>query len=441
VEQLDILTRAVIATLKEFSNRKETLTFQTLKEALLAKQDIISLLHDISTHNGNKELPSAEEELSYAIADRQEKQSVPDDNYSPEFRDLFLRILNGLAPFIRNEHEDIFSHVLDNINECHSLSSLLTLAEIIVTLTHECVDNAILKLDHSNDFFVELNRYLYDMEEQLSSYQNYNRDTNNINDDFNADLLSHANEMHKTLNVLNVEKNIHDIRNIITTKLNTISKAIEVKRQSDEIRLQEADSKINELQNNLKTYKLEIIQVREKSESLEKEILLDELTQINNRRAYKLQIKDNLRRYRQNGEKFSLILIDVDHFKQINDNFGHKAGDKCLKELAGLIKSSLRQTDFIARYGGEELIVILDKCDVTSAAKVAEKIRRRIEGTLFTFQETIIPVTISAGVTAVIDTDAEPETPFIRVDQAMYQAKKLGRNRIYLIAGNSEIDN
>ena len=210
----------------------------------------------------------------------------------------------------------------------------------------------------------------------------------NISNEFHNDLLSHTDDMHRAFDS---GKSLQDIRHLITSKLNTISKAIEIKRESDDARLQEADTKIAELQNNLRTYKQEILQVRERSESLEKEVLLDALTQINNRRAYDLQIRENLRRYHRNGEQFSLILMDIDHFKKVNDDYGHKAGDKCLKEIAKLIKSSLRQSDFLARYGGEELIAILHGSDAGSARNVAEKIRRRIEKTRFYYQDEIIP--------------------------------------------------
>lgn len=137
-----------------------------------------------------------------------------------------------------------------------------------------------------------------------------------------------------------------------------------------------------------------------------------------------------MRRYHRNGEQFSLILIDVDHFKKVNDEYGHKAGDKCLKEIAKLIRTSLRKSDFFARYGGEELIAILNGSDVINAQEVAEKIRLRIVRTHFRYQEEVIPITVSLGVTEVMQTDEDPETPFIRADNAMYQAKSQGRNRV-----------
>jgi diguanylate cyclase (GGDEF)-like protein len=168
----------------------------------------------------------------------------------------------------------------------------------------------------------------------------------------------------------------------------------------------------------------------ERANILEKEVLLDALTEIHNRRAYELQIRENLRRYHLDGQSFSLVLIDVDGFKNINDNYGHSAGDKCLREIAKLIRSSLRKTDFLGRYGGEELIAIMEGASAEDGRKIAEKIRSRIERAHFSYQQEEIPVTISLGVTEVMQTDKDSETPFSRADNAMYQAKRQGRNRV-----------
>jgi diguanylate cyclase (GGDEF)-like protein len=273
------------------------------------------------------------------------------------------------------------------------------------------------------------------MSEQLSSYQDHNRQTYLINGKFDNDLLTHTNDMHLAFDS---GKDLNDIRSVITSKLDVISRALEVKRQEDELRQREADLKISGLQSDLRTYELEILQVKERSESLEKEVLLDELTKINNRRAYELQIREDLRRFHRNGEQFSLILIDVDHFKRVNDDYGHKAGDQCLREMANLIKSSLRKADFLARYGGEELIAILHGSDAGNARNVAEKIRDCIEKTRFHYRDETIAITISLGVTEVLPSDTEPETPFIRVDKAMYKAKKGGRNKVCVIISDQK---
>ncbi len=431
MEPVEVLSEAVIAILKEFSLGKRPLDSATLKEAFSARREVISLL-DAATVNGERQGPSvtlsSQHRVSPAESETPEETTIEP---FPELRNAFLKILDSLGPMIKGGYETRFTELQEKLAGCSSLLPLGRIGEQIGQTVGELINEAVERVDLSNDFLVELSKDLYKMEEHLSSYQNYNRETHQIGSEFNNDLLSRTEEIHR---VFDLGKSLQDVRRQITSKLNTISKAIEIKRESDEARLQKADASITELQNNLKIYKQEILQVKERSESLEKEVLLDALTQINNRRAFDLQIRENLRRFHRTGEQFSLILIDIDHFKKVNDEYGHKAGDKCLQEIAKLIKSSLRQSDFLARYGGEELIAILPGCDVANTRSLAEKIRSRVERTRFYFKDEIIPVTISLGVTGVMASDTDPEIPFIRVNEAMYRAKKDGRNRVRVIS-------
>ena len=142
---------------------------------------------------------------------------------------------------------------------------------------------------------------------------------------------------------------------------------------------------------------------------------------------------ESIRDYHRTGQFFSLILIDVDHFKDVNDRLGHRAGDKCLQELAKLVGSCVRKTDFLARYGGEELMVILPGSLAEDARKVAEKIRARIDKTRFDYQNEVIRLTVSLGVTQIQPTDTDPEKPFLRVDKAMYNSKREGRNKVSVV--------
>ncbi len=128
-----------------------------------------------------------------------------------------------------------------------------------------------------------------------------------------------------------------------------------------------------------------------------------------------------------------MVLIDVDRFKQVNDLHGPLAGDKCLRGIAGQIKPAVRSTDFLARFGGEEFILILAGSSAENARKIAEKLRVMIEKTRFFYRNEEIPVTISLGVTEVHHADRDSETLFLRVDEAMYQAKKQGRNRVCVL--------
>lgn len=423
MEALEVMAEAVIDTLKQFSKGKRPLTSATLQEAFYAREDIVALFNPAAISAAG----AGPGRVSIGKSVSPEEQ---DSEYLSGFREVFLKILNNLGPMIKDDYEERYSELQNKIDSCDSLLPLSQLAKQISQMVGELISHAVERVDYSNAFLVDLGKDLYRIDEQLASYQNYRKEGSQISNEFHDTLLSHTDDMHR---VVDSGESLADIRNIITSKLNIISTTIETNRQIDGLRGVEADTRIIDLQNDLRIYKDEILKVRERSEILEQEILLDSLTQLNNRRAYDLQIRESLRRYRRNGEQFSLILIDIDHFKNVNDEYGHKAGDKCLREIARLIRSSLRQSDFFARYGGEELIAILHGSNAANGFTIAEKIRRRIEMTRLYYQDQPIPITISLGVTEVMPSDKDPETPFIRVDQAMYGAKREGRNRVHVI--------
>jgi two-component system, cell cycle response regulator len=155
---------------------------------------------------------------------------------------------------------------------------------------------------------------------------------------------------------------------------------------------------------------------------------VDGLTQIFNKRYFMEVLEREISRAHRYGRELSLIMFDIDHFKQVNDTFGHLAGDHVLKHLASVIKSRIRREDIMARYGGEEFAIILPEIDGNNARHLAEKIRRLIEKTVFKFENTEIPVTISIGV-SISHSDAEtPEELIKSVDEKLYEAKRKGRN-------------
>jgi len=428
MEPLEQLSEAIIDILKDFSLERRMFSSSALREAISSRQEIVSLIEPIT--GTISDLPEAAPHSLDFTATVFEPVSEPSSSADPlaVLRGTFLNILEGLAPAIRGDYENRFRDLQKEIRYSQSLASLSELGDRIGRMVGELTEEAVGRMAYSNEFLVELSKDLYKMEERLGTYHDFNRETHQLDVEFQNELLSHTRDMHRSLNS---GEAFDEVRHTITSKLFTISKAIEGKTLADEARLREADLRIAELESNLRTHNQEILNMRERADSLEKEVLLDELTQVNNRRAYELHIRDCLRRYHRNGELFSLILMDVDHFKNVNDEYGHKAGDKCLREIAKLIGSTLRKTDFLARYGGEELIAILHGSNAANALKVAEKIRVRIENTRFCYQDKIIPITTSLGVTEVLPGDNNPEIPFIRVDDAMYRAKKAGRNRVF----------
>ncbi len=135
----------------------------------------------------------------------------------------------------------------------------------------------------------------------------------------------------------------------------------------------------------------------------------------------------------------SLIMMDIDFFKKINDRFGHPAGDAVLKETAQLMRNMFRKTDIVARYGGEEFLIILPSTDAVGALTAAEKVRLALQQYKFTFEDKVIPVTISSGV-ALIEVGRETgEQTMARADAALYFSKKNGRNQVSFHSGDGVI--
>jgi len=165
---------------------------------------------------------------------------------------------------------------------------------------------------------------------------------------------------------------------------------------------------------------------------LEKINTLDALSGLYNRRFYDQKILAEYRRSKRNLTSLSLVIIDIDHFKKVNDTYGHIAGDKCLVWLSDHIKKSLkRSADLAFRYGGEEFCLILPDTDAKGAASLAENLRKNVEIKSFTYDEIEISLTISCGIsTYQQENHIHPEQMFISADKALYKAKSNGRNQV-----------
>ena len=155
--------------------------------------------------------------------------------------------------------------------------------------------------------------------------------------------------------------------------------------------------------------------------------MIDALTGIPNRAAYDDRIRHEFMRWQRENAPISVLAWDIDRFKEINDAYGHSAGDKVLRVIAQHLAHHVRGTDFVARYGGEEFVMILIGTDATHASQTADKIRAGIETMGFHFHNKPVAVTASCGITTFRGDDT-PETIFDRADRALYRAKDSGRN-------------
>ena len=190
-------------------------------------------------------------------------------------------------------------------------------------------------------------------------------------------------------------------------------------------------SELTRLNNELLTMQREM---EKKNRELERLAYYDTLTGLLNRRAILEKLDEWLQQVRRYQDRLSVVMVDIDHFKQVNDEYGHRVGDRVLADVAGLLRRNVRQTDFCGRYGGEEFLVILPRTDVTGAGIMAERMRCALERTPMTAaSETTFTVTGSFGAAECCCGDDE-DVLVSRADAALYRAKDNGRNRTELAA-------
>ncbi|MCU0535087.1 MAG: diguanylate cyclase [Hydrococcus sp. Prado102] len=162
---------------------------------------------------------------------------------------------------------------------------------------------------------------------------------------------------------------------------------------------------------------------------LEKLVNTDPLTEIANRRALLIFGEREFERARRYGQSFSVLTIDIDRFKQINDTYGHDIGDRVLVYMTQIVTKSLRKADCFGRYGGEEFLVFLPQTLEDRAFYVAERIRNRIAKASFKVKEKTVAITVSIGIASYYPDDGSLHTILKRADLAVYQAKERGRNQ------------
>ena len=197
------------------------------------------------------------------------------------------------------------------------------------------------------------------------------------------------------------------------------------------IEMQKVREHSHTLHDELEKHRTATETLSKKLEESEARALVDALTNVLNRNAYNLKIGELVHEYKRYKEEWALLVLDIDHFKKFNDTYGHKTGDKVLKSVAATVSNSIRVSDHIFRYGGEEFVVILSRINKETTKTLSEKIRREVERDYFVDGDNELKVTMSIGAAIITPEDTEASL-FERADKALYQAKQNGRNQILL---------
>ncbi len=225
------------------------------------------------------------------------------------------------------------------------------------------------------------------------------------------------------------DNDLQHLKEFVGGHLKIINKQLIDHIQEERVLHDETKTKVKQLTRKVREMENEADELRLQVHKKQQLAMKDVLTGVYNRAAYEDRIVEEMSRSKRNSTPLSIVLIDCDKFKFINDNFGHKAGDLVLKKVADVMKSRARSSDFLARYGGDEFIVLLPDTAEDGAKTFAEGVRQKVANAGFNDSGRPLDITISSGLTVVQEGDTA-ETAFERADKAMYLAKNAGRNDV-----------
>lgn len=377
-----------------------------------------------------KERAQASEVASKAHESKNEKaETVKINVETPEAEDSYPQVARRITRTLSNLVESIEANELIK----HKV-------EIVQARLHRGLDWFALAVTLEDIRDILMQRYLAADKEFSDYLKKINEDLNSIRGKLGLAVeedakqagavkaLSHAVSTH----VNNMRKSLDNSEN-----LNHLKE--EVKIHIDDIQRALENYRNNENENTSLTEQLKTLVSRIQtieSESEEARVLLEEerykathdpLTSLPNREAYGERAWQEFQRFKRYQRPLTLAVCDVDHFKKINDKFGHQAGDKVLKLFAKLLSTRLREVDFVGRYGGEEFVILLPETSSDQALVVLDKLRKHVGSTPFRFRDEPVQITASFGIATFREED-QVETVFARADKALYEAKNKGRN-------------
>ncbi len=278
----------------------------------------------------------------------------------------------------------------------------------------------------------EMTEFLTQLTDQLTELKNTTTGTQSTSNSsaIKRNLLDQSVSA-QMINLQNSSKNateLKPLKQLIHNSLADITEQIQNHQAEEDLERNKVHQELEMLSSKIDRMEQESYHLKDKLVAAHQKAIRDPLTGLPNRLAYDERLAIEIARRKRYQVPLSLLIWDIDNFKQINDSFGHKAGDKTLILIAKLLSQYCRETDFVSRFGGEEFTMLLSDTDDQSALIAANKLRLIIEKTAFHSNGKKIAITISCGITQFTNDDST-ESAFNRADQALYTAKNEGRNQ------------
>ena len=346
-----------------------------------------------------------------------------------EFKQDYHELINTLRSCLESSYSSALDRVAAHLVDLSDTADIHGIREQIFKILFSYISDTNQDREKASLFVLEIADKILKIESKVTTSHEQTDSMFKAGKGFEDVLMDEMGQL-RTTSVL--ATSLEELKSEITARLASIDQAL-LKKQKTEKAIQMAARKnFDAFKSGFLKLKKELDQATRHSKDLEKKIHQDQLTGAFNRRAYDKKILEEMERFKRYGSVFSLMLIDADNFKKINDHYGHAVGDRCLKEIIKRTLPLLRVNDMLARYGGEEFAVIMPETESEGAREAAEKIRKTIEKIEFLYKNEEVKVTVSIGISQVKSEDQNHLQIFERADIAVYKAKDNGRNQVFV---------
>lgn len=293
------------------------------------------------------------------------------------------------------------------------------------------VETLLARFDSQSARLLEVERFLGEVQTALAQLEGF---VDAVGDDVAdgrsaGDLLQ--NDVAATVDAMSQHvagsEDLAELKSQVREGIEALTRRMASHQQNETARLDAAEQRNAELRDQLVALEQRTSTLEQELAEQSAQLLSDALTGVHSRLALQNRIREEISRHHRQDEAMCYTIWDIDHFKAINDTHGHPAGDAILREVAQTLQRYTRTSDFVARLGGEEFVVLLPATDKDNALIIADKLRELIAAGQFQYEEAPISVTISCGL-AMLNPDDDPESLYQRADRSLYAAKQSGRN-------------
>ncbi|MFJ2281491.1 diguanylate cyclase [Pseudomonas sp. NPDC087803] len=361
-----------------------------------------------------------EQDILYALPDS------PEPSYSSvakHIEDTLIGLLDDLT--LPERHRPQAEAMRDRLKNGLNWYELLPILDDLATLMLAITDSG----QH------EFEAYLQQLNERLEAFQSNLQAASEGHADNSSAARAMDTQIREQVDGLQTSMqeaaDLDDLKQVLENHLEGLLGTMDQHQKQRDAREQEVAARLKGLAERVAHMEQEALGFREHLEEQRQKALIDPLTGLPNRAAWSERLEHEIKQWQQHGNTLSLAMLDLDHFKRINDNYGHLAGDKVLKIIATVLRKRLRGADFIARFGGEEFVLLLPATTPAVGAKLLESLRAAIEACPFHFKGERVTITISMGL-ASFKPGEHSDLVLKRADQALYRAKNGGRNRVEL---------